>query len=158
MLILEDFGIKREEYDLTTLKIIPYGSILQNNIDLKQMSRFYKKMIVKLQQLMPTILPNKNILFIDYHTWDYDTIKQRALGGTESAIYHVSKILSETCKYNVFVMTKMEKTTQVSKYLTYLYLNESVIQRIVPDFVIFQGTCPLPRSFFEKINNEIQIW
>lgn len=158
LLILEDFGIKREEYDLTTLKIIPYGSILQSNIDLNQMSRFYKKMIVKLQQLMPTILPNKNILFIDYHTWDYDTIKQRALGGTESAIYHVSKILSETCKYNVFVMTKMEKTTQVSKYLTYLYLNESVIQRIVPDIVIFQGTCPLPRSFFEEINNEIQLW
>ena len=38
-------------------------------------------MILKLHKTLPTLLPAKKILFIDYSEWDYDTINKRALGG-----------------------------------------------------------------------------
>ena len=57
-----------------------------------------------------------NILFIDTTEWDYNTIEKKPMGGTQSAIFYLSKKLSEN--KNVLVLTKSEIETNISDNLS----------------------------------------
>lgn len=145
-----------EKYDITELKIKPYATIVKDTINVREMQDYHKKMIFKLNSLVAPQIPRKKILFIDYCEWGYNTINERPLGGTESAIYNLSKILAN--KYSVSVMTKLETPMSIHPDLQYLPLREHLIQSICPDIVVFQGQCPLARTFFTDINPNIQLW
>ena len=145
-----------EKYDITELRICPYATIVKDTINVREMHDYHKKMIFKLNSLVAPRLPRKKILFIDYCEWGYNTINERPLGGTESAIYNLSKILAN--KYTVSVMTKTANTAIIHPHLQYLPLREDLIQSICPDIIVFQGQCPLGRTFFTNINPNIQLW
>jgi glycosyltransferase involved in cell wall biosynthesis len=145
-----------EKYDITELNIIPYDTIVRDTINVQEMQDYHKKMIFKLNSLVAPQMPRKRILFIDYCEWGYNTINERPLGGTESAIYNLSKILAN--KYTVSVMTKTANTAVIHPHLQYLPLREDLIQSICPDIIVFQGQCPLDRTFFTNINPNIQLW
>jgi len=120
------------------------------------MHNFHKQMILKLHKTLPTLLPAKKILFIDYSEWDYDTINKRALGGTEAAVYNLSNVLSK--KYDVSVMTRTDTKTIIHQNLQYYPLNAELIKTIVPDIIIFQGQCPVRKDFLTNINPNILLW
>ena len=145
-----------DKYDITELNIIPYDTIIKDTINVQEMQDYHKKMIFKLNTIVAPQIPSKKILFIDYCEWGYNTINERPLGGTESAIYNLSKILAK--KYRVSVMTKITDTTIIHPDLQYLPLREDLIQSICPDIIVFQGQCPLDRTFFTNINPNIQLW
>ena len=145
-----------DKYNISETIIKPYNTIITDTIDVTNMELFHKMMILKLHALLPIKLPKKHILFIDYSKWDYYTINKRALGGTESAIYNMSNILSND--YNVSVMTKIDEIMNIHPSLSYYPLREEIVEKINPDIVIFQGLCPLEKSFFTNINSNIQLW
>jgi glycosyltransferase involved in cell wall biosynthesis len=145
-----------EKYDITELRICPYATIVKDTINEREMRDYHKKMIFKLNSLVAPQLPRKKILFIDYSEWGYNTINERPLGGTESAIYNLSKIIAN--KYSVYVMTKMQTQNIIHPNLQYLPTNENLIQNICPDIIVFQGICPIDRTFFTDINPNIQLW
>jgi hypothetical protein len=144
------------KYNIADTIIKPYSSILNDTISVDEMYLFHKQMILKLHTLLPINIPIKRILFIDYSEWDYNTINTRALGGTEAAIYSLSKILANN--YNVSVMTKTNKELTVHDNLHYYPLNEEIIKKIHPDIVIFQGQCALDRTYFTNINPNVKLW
>jgi glycosyltransferase involved in cell wall biosynthesis len=145
-----------DKYDITQLRISPYATIVKDTINVREMHDYHKKMIFKLNFLVAPQLPRKKILFIDYSEWGYNTINERPLGGTESAIYNLSKILAN--KYSVYVMTKIQTQNVVHPNLHYLPANEELVQSICPDIIVFQGICPITRTFFTDINPNIQLW
>jgi len=145
-----------EKYDITELRICPYATIVKDTINVREMHDYHKKMIFKLNSIVAPQLPRKKILFIDYSNWGYNTINERPLGGTESAIYNLSKIIAN--KYSVYVMTKMQTQNVVHPNLHYLPTNEELVQKICPDIIVFQGICPIARTFFTDINPNIQLW
>lgn len=145
-----------EKYDITDIEIIPYNTIINDTINVEEMQDYYKKMIYKIHTLVLPKLPQKIILFIDYSEWGYNTINERPLGGTESAIYNLSKLLSK--KYTVYVMTKAANIISINHNLHYLPLNEDFIKSIRPDIIVFQGQSVLPRTFFTDINPNILLW
>jgi glycosyltransferase involved in cell wall biosynthesis len=145
-----------EKYDLTELNIIPYDTIMRDTININEMHDYHKKMIYKLHTLVVPHLPPKKILFVDYNDWTYNTINERSLGGTESAIYNLSKILAN--KYSVYVMTGSMTSLFVPPNLQYIPLSEELIMMIRPDIIVFQGKCSLPRTFFTHINPNILLW
>lgn len=144
------------KYNIADTIIKPYSSILNDTISVDEMYLFHKQMILKLHTLLPINIPIKRILFIDYSEWDYNTINKRALGGTEAAIYSLSKILANN--YNVSVMTKATKELTVHDNLHYYPLSEELITKIHPDIVIFQGQCALDRTYFTNINPNVKLW
>lgn len=146
------------KYNITDTVINPYSSIINDTISLDEINNFHKQIILKLHNLLPINIPIpiKRILFVDYSEWDYNTIQKRALGGTESAIYSLSKILANN--YNVSVMTKTEKEYTVHDNLHYYPLNGELIKIIYPDIIIFQGQCALDKTFFTNINPNIKLW
>jgi glycosyltransferase involved in cell wall biosynthesis len=144
------------KYDITELEIIPYNTIINDTINVEEMQDYHKKMIYKIHTLVLPKLPQKILLFIDYSEWDYNTINERPLGGTESAIYNLSKIISK--KYTVYVMTRAANIISINHNLHYLPLNEEFIKSIRPDIVVFQGQSVLPRTFFTDINPNILLW
>ena len=144
------------KYNITDTVIKPYSSIINDTISVDEMVLFHKQMILKLHTLLPITMPIKRILFIDYSEWDYNTINKRALGGTEAAIYSLSKILANN--YNVSVMTKATNKFTVHANLQYYPLNEELIPKICPDIVIFQGKCVLDRTYFTNINPNVKLW
>ena len=113
-------------------------------------------MILKLHKTLPTLLPAKKILFIDYSKWDYNTINKRALGVIEAAVYNLSNVLSK--KYDVSVMTRTDTKTIIHQNLQYYPLNAELIKTIVPDIIIFQGQCPVRKDFLTNINPNILLW
>ena len=145
-----------DKYNISETIIKPYNTIITDTIDVTNMELFHKMMILKLHTLLPIKLPKKHILFIDYSKWDYYTINKRALGGTESAIYNMSNILSND--YKVSVMTKIDEIMNIHPSLSYYPLREENVEKINPDIVIFQGLCPLEKKFFTNINPNIQLW
>jgi len=145
-----------EKYDITEVKIKPYATIVKDTINVREMQDYHKKMIFKLNMLVAPQLPRKKILFVDYSEWGYNTINERPLGGTESAIYNLSKIIAN--KYSVYVMTKMKTPNVVHPNLQYLPTNEELVKSICPDIIVFQGICPIARTFFTDINSNIQLW
>jgi len=145
-----------EKYDITDIEITPYNTIINDTINVEEMQDYHKKMIYKIHTLVLPKLPQKIILFIDYSEWDYNTINERPLGGTESAIYNLSKLLSK--KYTVYVMTPSPNILSVNHNLQYLPLNEEFIKSIRPDIIVFQGQSVLPRTFFTDINPNILLW
>lgn len=145
-----------EKYDITEVKITPYSSIITDTINVDEMLDYHKKMIFKLNSIVAPQLPRKKILFVDYCEWGYNTINERPLGGTESAIYNLSKILAN--KYTVYVMTKSPDTISIHAHLQYLPLREDFVHSICPDIIVFQGISSLSRTFFTNINPNIQLW
>jgi len=145
-----------DTYNITDTIIKPYPDIVNETINIQDMHNFHKQMILKLHKTLPTLLPAKKILFIDYSEWDYDTINKRALGGTEAAVYNLSNVLSK--KYDVSVMTRTDTKTIIHKNLQYYPLNAELIKTIVPDIIIFQGQCPVRKDFLTNINPNILLW
>lgn len=144
------------KYDITEVNITPYSNIVTDTINVPEMHDYHKKMIFKLNMLVAPQIPRKKILFIDYSEWGYNTINERPLGGTESAIYNLSKILAN--KYTVSVMTRAPATMLIHSHLQYLPLREDLIHNICPDIIVFQGMSPIARTFFTDINPNIRLW
>lgn len=145
-----------DKYNITDTIIKPYSTIVNDTINIQDMHTFHKQMILKIHTTLPIILPKKKILFIDYSEWDYNTINKRALGGTESAFYSISNVLSK--KYNISVMTGMGAHEIIHDNLQYYPLNTDLIKIICPDIIIFQGQCPLSKEILTNINPNIQLW
>ena len=145
-----------DKYNITDTIIKPYSTIVNDTINIQEMHSFHKQMILKLHNALPLTLPRKRILFIDYAEWDYNTINKRALGGTESAFYSISNVLSK--KYNISVMTGADAGEMIHNSLQYYPLQPDLIKTICPDIIIFQGQCPLSKEFLTNINPNIQLW
>jgi glycosyltransferase involved in cell wall biosynthesis len=145
-----------DKYNITDTSIKPYSTIVNDTINIQEMHTFHKQMILKLHNTLPLTLPRKRILFIDYSEWDYNTINKRALGGTETAFYSLSNVLSK--KYNVSVMTLTNMHEVIHQNLQYYPLNINLITKIYPDIIIFQGQCPVHKDILTKINPNIQLW
>lgn len=85
----------------------------------------------------------KRIMFIDSSSeFSYETIKINAMGGTQSAIYSLSKQLSSR-GFSVCVLTKAtyksSNGSKVSNTLSYNTLNDVNIKTFNPDIIVFQG-------------------
>ena len=85
----------------------------------------------------------------DYSDWDYNTINKRPLGGTESAFYNLSNVISE--KYSVFVFTKTKKITKIHNRLCYYPLDkcDKILQAMKPDIIIFQGITSIQKNILQ---------
>ena len=145
-----------DKYNISDIIIKPYSDVVNDSVDIQKMEHFHRQMILNLHKTLPIILPVKKILFIDYSEWDYNTINKRALGGTESAFYSLSNVLSK--KYNVSVMTRTDTHMIIHNNLQYYPLNTELIKTIYPDIIIFQGQCPLSKDILTNINPNIQLW
>lgn len=148
------------KYDITETIIKPYQEIIIDNINKEEVQLFYNKLLYNLYRIIPLTLPSHftQICFIDYSDWDYNTINTRPLGGTESAFYNLSKVMSE--KYSVIVFTKTNKAMKIHNRLSYYPLVncEEMLKLIKPSIIIFQGITSMPRQFFTNINPNILLW
>lgn len=145
-----------DKYIISDTVIKPYSDIVNDTTNIQNMHTFHKQTILKLHTTLPIILPKTKLLFIDYSEWDYNTINKRALGGTETAIYNLSNVLSK--KYHVSVMTRTETYMIIHRQLQYCPLNVESIKTIHPDIIIFQGQCLLSKEILTNINPNIQLW
>lgn len=138
------------------INIIPYNVLINNktinNIEIKQ---FYEKVMLRTLKINNKHYNNKNILFLDYSEWNYNTIQKKPLGGTESAIYFLSKELSKT--QNVSVLTKINKLLKVNNKLVYNFNNYENIIKVNPDIIISQGLIDQNTINYKKENNNCQI-
>tara|TARA_B000000437_G_scaffold41187_2_gene28531 strand:- start:7100 stop:9235 length:2136 start_codon:yes stop_codon:yes gene_type:complete len=154
--LFKEFNMDVNKYDLTELSVKPYHKIIKDTINIEDVYNFHNEMIIKLQTVIPTLLPKKRIIFIDYSDWNYNTINTRSLGGTESAIYSLSKKLAN--EYDIIVMTKSKETIQIHSDFIYVPLSEDIIYKLKPDIIVFQGQCPLNKDFFMNINPNMKLW
>ena len=148
------------KYDITEITIKPYHEIIHNSVNTEEIQFFYKNLLYNLYRIIPLTLPSHftKICFIDYSDWDYNTINTRPLGGTESAFYNLSKVMSE--KYSVYVFTKTNKAMKINNRLCYYPLDncDKILQAMKPDIIIFQGIISIPKKYFTDINPNILLW
>lgn len=137
------YNIKNLECE--KIKIIPYNNIIKfDNFNESIIKSFYDDLIKNLSNIDNIDFKNnlnhvnkQKILFIDFSFWDYHTIKNSPLGGTQSAIYYMSLELSKI--YNICVMTKNKDNIDVHLNLKYQNFNYNNLNNFKPDIIICQG-------------------
>lgn len=154
--ILKTFQI--ESFDATKIKIIPSRvfDLIDDNLNIT--NTFLKNIINNVDSQVRYDL-SKKILFIDTSCqWNYHTINNQPLGGTQTAIYYMAHELSNN--YDVYVMTVGGINIEVNKNLKFCTLIEEYIIKIKPDIVIFQGRHIKDHDFWKQVNPfiELYIW
>jgi glycosyltransferase involved in cell wall biosynthesis len=99
------------------------------------------------------------ILFLDNtypHAYQQSTLKEKALGGTESSVIKTAHILSQ--KYHVFVAQKSRTDFyNENDYLT--YIPKKQINKIKPDYIIVLRKYPLLKDLRKKFPNaQLYLW
>ena len=143
-----------EKLECEKLKIYPHYIFISDNFDKKIIDNYYSHIIKNTLHYdinMKINNINKKILFIDMTDWSYDTIDSKPIGGTQSAIYFMSKYLSEF--YNVTVMTHSEKNIIVNNNLSYKSINIKEIEKLEPNLLIIQGVINTEIANY-KLNNK----
>lgn len=111
-------------------------------IDKNIKKNFYEKIIYNtlkndtIYELKQKNKSLKKILFLDNNDWNYNTINNYPFGGTQSAIYYISKQLSNY--YSVMVMTKNSEYNIINENLIYSKYDFNKIKDFAPDVVITQ--------------------
>lgn len=143
-----------EKLECEKLKIYPHYNFINDNFDKKIIDNFYKYIIQNTLNYDINIYRsnfNKKIIFIDMTEWSYDTIDNKPIGGTQSAIYFMAEYLSKF--YNITVMTKSNKNIIVNDKLSYKTIDVKEIEKINPDLFIIQGVLNTELADY-KINNK----
>lgn len=137
------------------IKLIPYNFILNGY---KKSDFYYNTLINSIGCI--EINTVKRILFIDNTNWSYNTINEKPLGGTQSAIYYLSNQSQLYNKYNVCVLTKNSEAGEhiINKHLKYNTLTDENIKDFNPDIVIFQGQIYNNIDFYDNINENIKLF
>ena len=142
------------ELKCENLNIIPYTDLFPNYDD-NVSRKFYIDILSNSLKLADIIEYKTKILFIDTVSWDYNTIYQKPLGGTPSAIFNICNILSKN--NNILVLTPSSKYTKVSENLSYNTLTDLNIINFNADYIVFQGSLYKNAEFYKSINNNIKL-
>tara|TARA_B100000035_G_scaffold128233_1_gene109000 strand:+ start:6947 stop:9130 length:2184 start_codon:yes stop_codon:yes gene_type:complete len=158
----------KHKYDISKLecekiKIIPYNELIKfDTFNESIIKTFYDDLIKNLININNINFNNnlnhnnkKKILFIDDTYWDYYTIQNSPLAGTQSAIYYMSIELSNI--YNICVMTKNENNIHVHNNLKYEDFNNDNLNNFKPDIIICQGIINNIIFDFKNQNKNIQL-
>lgn len=147
-------NINMDNLECEKIKIIPFHLII-SNYENKISNNFYLNVLSQSIKTFNPIYCKKNILFIDTTEWNYYTIDNKPVGGTQSAIYYLSNKLSE--KDNVLVLTTSNSHLKISDNLSYNFINEQNIISFNPDYVIFQGLMYNSFEFYKNLNPKVKL-
>lgn len=115
-------------------------------------TNFYRDILYKSLRSIE-IKVTKKIMFIDDSSWGYNTINEKPLGGTQSAIYYLTESLY--VDYEICVLTSVKYSSDkghiINKHLKYNTLNDKNIIDFKPDIIVFQGKMYNDIDFYEKL-------
>ena len=142
-----------EKLHVEKLKVTLYSDLIKSPVDYNIIKAFYAESVNEANKYLEKTDENNKILFISDGDWNYTTINNKPLGGTPSAVYFLTKELSN--EYNVGVMTKgvITKNT-ISNTLEYLPFSIQNIKDFNPDIIIHTSK---PHMLIDEFNDKRHI-
>ena len=150
---LYDECLNGEKLHVEKLKVTPYSDLIKSSEDNNMIKIFHAKSANEANKYLESTDKNNKILFISDGHWNYTTIDNKPLGGTPSAVYFLTKELSN--EYNVGVMTKgvVVKNT-INNTLEYLPFSIQSIRDFNPDIIIHTSK---PHMLIDEFNDKRHI-
>ena len=138
-----------QELHIEDITVIPYKKLINYTEDANMVRDFHLKCVNESNKYLVRASNQQRVLFISGGDWNYTTINTKPLGGTPSAVYFLTKELSN--KYNVCVMTAgTSEHMCITGNLRYSPITMQNIKDFNPNIIIHEG---IPQMISYDFNN-----